>query len=233
MNKLQRVSKYVRAYESDKRFGANGMSDLAFTPENGGSNAGATPENVSKPYILFITNSGASPLDAVIFGQSRNYLLTNFGSPPGIAITTPSGVTYPQLLMQSASNPFDIGQWKITSTSGSAQLDNEVLVTYFDANRRACSDPVDINKDAYQFDPNQVVFWYPVKIDGNTQLNYTVLAGTTVTMKLYPNTVIVPSRPIIGGSTDKSLVTPKISGLNSVNVNVSDAKSQAQLSSAN
>ncbi len=219
-NKLARVSKYVQAYESDSRFGVNGRSDLAFTPDDMAANGGATPENVSKPYILFIQNTSGVLQDAVVFGKNRNYLLPNFGNPPGIVITTPSGVTYSQLLAQSGENPFDIGQWKITSTAGSAQLDNEVLVEYYDANRRLCKDPVDINKDAYQFDPNQVVFWYPVKVDGNTVFTYTVLPETIVTFKLYPNTVIVPSRPIIGGTANKPLATPKISALNTAVVQV-------------
>ncbi len=180
---------------------------------------------LSVPYIIFITNTIVGPpTDVVLFGQSRNYLLPNLGNPIGITVSMSSGISYEQMLVQSSSQPFDIGQWKISSTN-TAQLDNEVLVEYFDANRRACNDPIDVNKDPYQFAQDQVVYWYPVKIDGNTQLRFSMLSAavlpnppfilpTTVVLKLYPSQIIIPSRPLTGGSQIKNLAIPKISGLN-------------------
>jgi len=220
--RLATVQRYLNAYENDARFGANGEfieafdQEMSFAPDelSADGRPATMQEPVSKPYILNITNSSAGTVNAIVFGYNKNYLSTNFGNGPGITITsgTPN-VTYVQLLGQSNNQPFDIGQWKWSSTNAS-QLDQQMTVTWYDANGRQCDDPVDVNKDPYQFDPNAVVFWYPAKIDANAFLTIPILATTTLTMRMYPRQVAAPSRPLVGGTSVKRFITPKIAGNN-------------------
>ena len=223
------IAEYLKAYETDVRYsGANGFvesfdSDMSFAPDD--LNVSGAPqanlENISKPYIIYVTNTTAGNLDVVLFGAYRNLwqgTASNWGNDVGLVIATASGVTYGQMLSQSMGQPFDAGQWKITCALTAAQLEQEMVVTYYDANRRSATDPIDINKDTYQYSTDSVVYWYPVKIDGNTELSYTVLGNAglngnvQVQIKIYPRQLSIPSRVLIGRPSNKGLATPKIAG---------------------
>jgi len=170
---------------------------------------------LSKPYIVRIFNdSGIATRLGVLFGYNRNFRLPNFGNLAGMIVSSGiPNVTYQQLLAQSQNQPFDIGQWQISS-SNPTQQDVVPVVTWYDANGADWMEPLDINKDPYQFQQGEVDFWFPCKIDGNTMVQIPVRPLTTVTVKMYPRKIVSLSRPLIGSPELKLFKTPKISGNN-------------------
>lgn len=178
------------------------------------------PLEAGENYTIIINNFHFNPSfndNVVLFGANKNLLLPNWGNGVNITITSTGGVTYPQLLQQSFGQPFDIAQWKIivqavTPADVTAQLGQPITAHYFDANRRDATDPIDINKDIFQFQQDAVVFWYPVKIDGNTELRIHVPNLTYVMIKLYPSSIAIPSRLLLEKDEHKRVKVRKING---------------------
>lgn len=200
----------------------------------------------SKPYIITITNSALGTQPVRLFGMNKNLLLPNFGnSAVGIQIFGPGGtyLSYGQLLSQSGAQPFEISQWKMSASQDPPLsvfppviqlpiLDmamNTMKVNYFDANRRKCIDPQDINQDSYQLQLNQVVFYNKIKVDGNTEILFDMqgaaidpfwgLVIARLVLKIYPQRIIVPSRKLIALPEMTMLSVPKITGVNSISTN--------------
>jgi hypothetical protein len=193
-------------------YGDTGGQDLTFSGAAGGPMSGNYTE--SKPYVIQIVNATAGTLNAILFGWTDNDNAVNFGSPAGITISVlPAGTVagYQRLLSQSATKPFSIVKWVLSSTN-TAQVTLPWNAVYWDANQRQCSDPITMPPDPNQFSNTSYELIYRLKIDGDTQLSIPILANTTFIIFAYPDVIGDLSRPQIGGPTDKTFTIPQTSG---------------------
>ncbi len=217
------IGDYINRYETDHSFsnaGGNFPGDLAFDGADfqptdlafSGAAGASAAMPVSKPYSLTIVNATAGTLNAVLFGFTDNYNAVNFGSPAGITIGSGTASTsYQRLLAQSNAKPFTIVKWLFISTN-TAQLNIEMTATYWDANGRQCTDPIPLWQDPYQQLTTSLEYLYELKVDCDTQLTIPILANTTLQMYMFPQEIADMARALVGGSQNKSFVTPQISG---------------------
>ena len=164
------------------------------------------------PYQVSITNSTAGTLTATLFGKNTNLLLANFGSPVGIAVTpSQANVTYVELLQQSAEQPFETSLMRVQSTN-TAQITQIVTITSRDANGQQCTVPIITQSyfSANQFQAGILDVPYNVRIDGNTQIQFPVLATTTVVLTFFPSEKINTSRALANLSAVKKYTAPTV-----------------------
>jgi hypothetical protein len=164
------------------------------------------------PYQLVITNTTAGALNAVLFGKNIYLLSTNFGSAVGLTVTpSQSNVTYLQLLQQSGDQPFETSLIRIQTTTNT-QLTQIVNITSTDANGQQCTIPLITQSyfSANQFQSTILDIPYSLKIDGNTYLTYSVLAGEVVTMTFFPAEKANVSRMLGGASTLQKYGVPQV-----------------------
>lgn len=170
---------------------------------------------VSDPYVIQYVNTTAGDLTAVIFGYNDNFGAANFGNPAGITITNLQGGTYGRLIAQSNNKFFRIGKWRFQSAS-SAQLQQTVTLTHFDANGKQYSSPLNLSimRDAYQFQSDILDISKTVTIDGNSQVSFTLLASATMVISMFPTSVLSGKAKLNGGSLDNRARAPRLSGKN-------------------
>lgn len=164
------------------------------------------------PYQLVITNTTAGALNAVLFGKNIYLLSTNFGSAVGLTVTpSQSNVSYLQLLSQSGDQPFETSLIRIQTTTNT-QLTQIVNITSTDANGQQCTIPLITQSyfSANQFQSTILDIPYSLKIDGNTYLTYSVLAGEVVTMTFFPAEKANVSRMLGGASTLQKYGVPQV-----------------------
>jgi len=160
----------------------------------------AAPRTTPNPYKITVVNSTAGSLTAVLFGLNQYLLTTNFGSGAGLVLTTGQpNVTYLMLLQQSAQQPFETSLIRIQSTNAT-QVTQTLTVQSTDANGQTCSVPVDVQSSfsANQFQSGIVDVPYSVTIDGNTNIQSTILAGATVVYAFFPKEKVNTSRALGG-----------------------------------
>ncbi len=138
------------------------------------------------PYVVCIENTSEKKANAIIFGRNKRLLSDNFGSDESINISNVNG-SYLQLLNQSASQPFETNLIRIFSENES-QVKNAMSYESSDANGQSCIVPLIIEK---YFNPSQAHYniidaSLELKIDGNTELSYTVNPKTKVTLSFRP-----------------------------------------------
>ena len=190
-------------------------SELESAMDDSAMGAGAKVKMV-KPFGLSIVNSTNATLNAILFGANDYLGDTNFGSPATIAITptsTAAGNTYERLLRYSSNNPFTIYKWWLQS-SNTSQLAQTIDITYVNPNGKSATDYIDMIKDSYQNQDDQLEIEYPVDIDGDTFLTIPILAGATLVMRMYPTAIANITRTLGNGATKQNFSTPKLSGLN-------------------
>jgi len=160
-------------------------------------------------------NTTTDDLTAVIFGYNDNFGTANFGNPAGIVITNLQGGTYGRLIAQSNNKFFRIGKWRFQSAA-SAQLQQTVTLTHFDANGKQYSSPLNLSimRDAYQFQSDILDITKVVTIDGNSQVSFTLLASTTMVISMFPTSVISGKAKLNGGHSLNSAKAPRLSGKN-------------------
>lgn len=164
------------------------------------------------PYQVSIVNSTAGTLTATLFGKNTNLLLANFGSPVGITVTpSQANVTYVELLQQSAEQPFETSLMRVQSTN-TAQITQIVTVTSRDANGQQCTVPIITQSyfSANQFQAGILDVPYNVRIDGNTQIQFPVLATTTVVLTFFPSEKVNTSRALAGRGAVKQYAAPTV-----------------------
>ena len=180
--------------------GFNGYaSDLDFSGAEGDRMAApqmqaATPT----PYQISVVNTTGTALTVVLFGKNQYLLSPNFGSAVGITVTpSQQNVSYLQLLNQSAEQPFETSLIRVQSTNA-AQVTQILTVQSTDANGQTCTVPVITQSyfSANQFQAGIVDVPYAVTIDGNTNIQSSILANTTVIYTFFPAEKVNPSRAL-------------------------------------
>lgn len=149
----------------------------------------------SDPYVLTITNANtSSSVIATLFGgyvNSDAKGVTNYGNDASLTITPASGASYYALLMQSMSNPFMIYSWRLDADTV-AQLSQTLYVNYTNAgNGKLARIPINMNvrRNLYYNSDKGLEFVYPIKVDGNTYFTISILAGSSITITMFPQAV--------------------------------------------
>ncbi len=190
---------YYYADGSDDESGADGYYYAAGAPV-------AQPKQPS-PYQVNCVNTTGGALTIVLFGKNQYLLTANFGSSVGTTVTpSQSNVTYLELLQQSADQPFETSLIRIQSANTS-QITQILTITSKDANGQLAQIPVITQSyfSANQFQSGILDVPYPVKIDGNTNVSFSILANTSVTLTFFPAEKINTARTLGGGKSDRQI----------------------------
>ena len=177
--------------------------------------SGQQAQAVSDPYVIQYQNTTAGTLTAVMFGYNDYFGNATFGNPVGITVTNLQGGTYGRLLAQSNNKFFKIGKWRFQSANAS-QLSQTLTLTHYDANGKQYSTPLNLSimRDAYQFQNDILDVTKPVTIDGNSQINFPLLANTIFVISIFPTQVISGKAVLNGGTSLNSARAPRLSGKN-------------------
>lgn len=170
---------------------------------------------MSDPYVIQYTNTNLVNVTAILFGYNDFFGSATYGNPGGVVITNLQGGTYGRLLAQSNNKFFKIGKWRFQSISA-AQLSQTLTLNHVDANGKQYSTPLNLSimRDAYQQQSDILDVTKPLTIDGNTYISFTLLAGVTLVISMFPVSVISGKAELNGGRLLNKAKAPRLSGKN-------------------
>jgi len=218
---LRQAEAQFSGFDGDSDFDGNTDLDLGFDGDYGadgdyyeveGGRTAPVARKQPSPYQVSITNSTVTPLTATLFGMNQFLLTPNFGSAVGITvIPSQTNVSYLELLQQSASQPFETSLIRFQSTN-TAQITQIVTITSKDANGQLCQIPLITQSyfSANQFQSGILDVPYAVKIDGNTNLQFTVLGSTTLVITMFPAEKANISRNLNGQGALQQYASPSV-----------------------
>lgn len=181
--------------------------------------AGGAPSKVSEPIVLQYANTSTNDVTAILFGFNDYATASNFGNPVSVNITNLQGGTYGRAINQTSANGMKIGKWRFQSGTPS-QLTQTVTINFVQANGNSLIKPLNlsIQKDAYQFQSDTLDITYPITIDGNTFLTFTLKASATLVISMFPTNQISTKSLLNGGSDVMRAKAPRLSGKNAAPV---------------
>ena len=192
-------------------FDGDDGSDMSYA---GGNQAQA----VSDPYVIQYNNTGLVTYTAILFGYNDYFNATNFGNNALVIITnlqTGTIAGYGRMIAQSNNKFFKIGKWRF-QCSTPAQLQITMNINHVDANGKTYTTPLNLSimRDAYQQQADIIDITKPVTIDGNTFCTFSLLAGSVLTISMFPVSVISGKAKLNGGTSVNSARAPRLSGKN-------------------
>ena len=193
--------------------------DMSFFDGDDMSFASGKPTLMSDPYVVSYASTAIVPVTAIMFGfNDYSDPATNYGNPATTTITNlQTGTTagYGRLINQSNNKFFKIGKWRF-QCSTPEQLQVTININHVDANGKTYSTPMNLSimRDAYQQQSDIIDITKPVTVDGNTYLSWTLLAGVTLTISMFPIQVISGKARLNGGQSINSARAPRLSGKN-------------------
>lgn len=167
------------------------------------------------PYVLRITNTGALPAQAVIFGFNRFYHKKNFGSHKGIVIENMQSHEegYESLLAQSMTNPFKIGKARFHCSKGDYSHSKVISIHHGDADGKHYTSPWILDKDK-KAELGNTAMWEEHKkitVDARTYLTVMLDPGEEVIATIYPMGMFSPKAVLNGGQLFSTPRAPKMS----------------------
>ncbi len=177
--------------------------------------SGSANVGVSDPYVIQYENPTGGDLTAILFGYNDYFGATNYGNPAAIVITNLQGGTYGRLIAQSNNKFFKIGKWRFQSAT-SSQLQQTLQLTHVDANGKQYTTPLNLSimRDAYQQQNDIIDVTKPLTIDGNTFITFTLKAGATLVISMFPVSVLSGKAELNGGAFMNNARAPRLSGKN-------------------
>lgn len=191
------VEKYDRMANQEGFAGFDGFGDDGLGNQFYAS--GTVASQSTEPYVLNIDNAGVGTETAIIFGRNRFVGQANFGSGANITIAMAvAGVPYEQMLQQSASEPFEVVKVRLSSTS-ITQLNQTITYVKTDSNGQEARTPITVTSylSPDQFQDTLRDIDYRIQVDGNTHLEYPILAGQAVTMSVYIQAKVNIAKPLM------------------------------------
>ncbi len=164
------------------------------------------------PYQVLVNNTTAGNLTLVMFGYNQFLLSTNFGSSVGLSVTpAQTNVSYLQLLTQSSSQPFETSLIRIQSAN-TTQVTQIITISVSDANGQSATLPIITQSyfSSYQQQSGILDVPYSVKIDANTSLTSTILAGALVTYTFFPAEKVDTARALNGKNAKAVYGNPQV-----------------------
>ena len=223
-NRLQEIVEHYERQNASILSNLDGDYRDDLTYAEGGVNPGqqfqacVRPPAVAKPYKFTVTNTSGDTANAILFGSFWYADAVNYGSAAGVTVKVRNTVAnYAAMLQQMYSNPFHAGLWRFSSSTAN-QLDQEIIVSYKNANGKAYDDPIDLSVyiNTFQNIATIASFEYDIWIDGNTYITVPILNGATLNISVFP-LMIGDMRgnkefetPIVDGMVNVSKVVPMI-----------------------
>jgi len=210
--------------EASGQFSGDGWEDAnawaeaaATTPVAMAPAPPAAPQEVldrSEPLIIQVVNNSTSAVpNVVLFNSNANRTLTApyYNNNVNIAITSNIvGVSYQEMLANSESKPYKVGETLIISSS-SGQVEQTVGVVHKTDTGKLIQYVITPVIDPYQFQTGRVVSNYEYIIDGYTYLTINQLnASATVTLYLYLKKRYSPTQIVAGGTSQMAYGNPGI-----------------------
>jgi hypothetical protein len=95
-------------------------------------------------------------------------------------------------------------------------LSQTLQINHVDANGKQYSTPLNLSiaRDAYQQQNDILDVTKPVTIDGNSYITFTLLAGVTLVISMFPIEVLSGKAKLNGGVLDNRARAPRLSGKN-------------------
>lgn len=222
INGTERFSGYdsYDSYEGDMSYFDD--DDMSYFDNDDMSYAYGAPgarSVVSDPYVIQYQNTNTTTSrTAILFGYNDYFNQSNFGMNADIVVTNlQTGTTagYGRLVAQSNNKFFKIGKWRFQSSS-SSQLAQTLQINHVDANGKQYSTPLNLSiaRDAYQQQDDILDVTKPVTIDGNSYVTFTLLAGTTLVISMFPVEVLSGKAKLNGGQQLNVARAPRLSGKN-------------------
>ena len=177
---------------------------------------------LATPLIIQVVNSAlipGNPTANVDIGDSyTNRMLSNFGQPSNIAITsTISGVDYTEWLASCESKPFKVGRTMIISSTA-GQIEQPITITHKNVAGKREDFVIAPTIDPNQSQTDRVIDDTEYIFDGDTRIRLAqVDLSTTVSVRVYPiieysATQIVAGRKELVNFSEPNLVkTAKVS----------------------
>ena len=198
--------------------------DMSFFDGDNMSYAGGGHQHVaiSDPYVVSYANAGTSNVTSYLFGFNDFNNQTNYGNNAAVTITNvQTGVTgsnpggYQRIISQSNNKNFKVGKWRFQSTT-SSQLQITVSIVHVDSNGKQYITPLNLSilRDAYQFQSDIIDITKPVTVDANTYLQFTLIASATLTISIFPVSIISNKAKLNGGQALNTARAPRLSGKN-------------------
>ena len=85
-------------------------------------------------------------------------------------------------------------------------------------------------RDAYQFQSDILDVTKTVTVDGNTQITFTLLAGASLVISMFPVSVVSGKAVLNGGTSLNSARAPRLSGKNVAPVIIQTSQGVAGIS---
>lgn len=178
----------------------------------------AAQASTSMPYVITLSNaSGVAVSNFDVFGAYQYLQNAGFSNGnltiSGVTISSGfSNVTYQQLLYQSQTSPFSIGQTYISVTSGSnGQINQPITVNSGDASGRQALLPLTPAVSPFQYQSGIIVLPQQYNIDGFTKLTISsILASTVFQIQFFPVATVNLSRGVAGQNVGKQFVPPSL-----------------------
>lgn len=178
----------------------------------------SAPAHVSDPYVIQYENTTPGTLTGILFGFNDYFTAVNYGSQPGIVVTNLQGGTYGRLISQSNNKFFKIGKWRFQASGllAGAQLSQTLSINHVDANGKQYSTPLNLSimRDAYQQQSDILDVTKTITIDGNTFISFTLLAGVTLVISMFPVAIVSAKAVLNGGTSLNKAKAPRLSGKN-------------------
>jgi hypothetical protein len=178
--------------------------------------SGKQGQAVSDPYIVQYENTTSGTLTAILFGYNDYLGQGSYnGNPTGIVVTNVQGGTYTSLVNQSNNKPFKITTWRFQCSSAN-QLAVSLSLTSRDANGNAQTAVLNLStaRDPYQQQSDILEVVRPLIVDAMTIITFPLLAGSILTITMFPTAVVSSRSRLKGGSGFASARVPKTSGRN-------------------
>lgn len=189
---------------------AGGSYDYADDYQSEGVGAEA---KASLPFIINISNSTTDDVSNVVFlGANSNLFGTNnFGNVAAITIRMDNGnVTYSEFLESIKSEPFRVGLMYLQS-SNSTQPFNQLLISYREPNGGESTLPVSPALDPMQNQGGVTIIKHQFPVNAFTKITTTILASSSLVVRLYPMEQLDVSRGLSGLSVGKNYSRPNLS----------------------
>jgi len=225
INGTERMSGYdgsegdMSFFDGDDMSFGDGIDDMSFADGDDDmsfASGGRSGQAVSDPYIVQYENTTSGTLTAILFGYNDYLGQGSYnGNPAGIVVTNVQGGTYTSLVNQSNNKPFKINTWRFQCSSAN-QLAVSLSLISRDANGNAQTSVLNLAtaRDPYQQQSDILEVVRPLIVDAMTIITFPLLAGSILTITMFPTQVISSRSRLKGGSGFATAKVPKTSGRN-------------------